>query len=205
MFRIRKIKLIQFKNYENRLFDFTGRIVGISGLNGRGKTNLLDAIYYLCFTKSYYSSTEALNARFGSDGFRIEGDFSADNDHAEQKVVCIYRATGKKELYLNEIPYEKFSSHIGKFPCVIIAPDDVEVIAGSSDERRKYIDTVLCQMDQHYLQQLITYNKVLLQRNSLLKRFAEQRQVDENLLDVLDQQLIAPGKLVFEKRRQFTS
>jgi DNA replication and repair protein RecF len=195
---LNKITLTQFKNYPISSFVFNERITGICGLNGKGKTNLLDAVYYLCFTKSYFSKSDALNVQFGSDGFRIEGSF----DNA--KVICIYRGPAKKELLLNDISYEKFSEHIGKFPCVMIAPDDIELINGGSEERRRFIDTVLSQMDFYYLQQLITYNKVLQQRNSLLKRFAESGKKDLHLLEVLDEQLIQPGNYIYTKRKDIT-
>ena len=184
-------------------FDFTERIIGICGLNGKGKTNLLDAINYLCFTKSYFSKSDALNVQMSADGFRLEGHLCESPSSEIQKVVCIYRNNGKKELYLNGVAYEKCSSHIGKFPCVMIAPDDVEMITGGNEERRKFIDTVLSQMNAGYLQQLIVYNKILLQRNSLLKQFSEQRQIDYSLLDVLDEQLISPGKEIFAMRKLF--
>lgn len=203
MLRLNKIIITQFKNYKATSFDFKERIVGICGLNGLGKTNLLDAINYLCFTKSYFSKSDALNVQLNADGFRLQGDLTTCSSSEIQKVVCIFRNNGKKELYLNDIAYEKFSTHIGKFPCVIIAPDDIEMITGGNDERRKFIDTVLSQMDAGYLQQLIVYNKILMQRNSLLKQFAEQRQTDYNLLDVLDEQIIPPGKDIFAKRKLF--
>ncbi|MBA2562955.1 MAG: AAA family ATPase, partial [Chitinophagaceae bacterium] len=146
MLHLNRIILTQFKNYKSAAFDFTSRLIGICGLNGMGKTNLLDAIYYLCFTKSYFSKSDALNVTICEDGFRLSGDFVTHSGPDIQNVVCIYRSIAKKELYLNDAAYEKFSSHIGKFPCVIIAPDDVEMITGSSEERRKFIDTVLSQM-----------------------------------------------------------
>src|SRR6185437_300272 len=117
-----KISLTGFKNYSVQTFEFKERIIGICGLNGKGKTNLIDAIYYLCFTKSYFSKPDTLNTHFDMDGFRLEG--LLDND----KLVCIYRGAAKKELLLNDSLYEKFSEHIGKFPCVMIAPDDIELI-----------------------------------------------------------------------------
>jgi DNA replication and repair protein RecF len=203
MLYLKKISLTQFKNYSASSFNFNERIIGVCGLNGKGKTNLLDAVNYLCFTKSYFTKSDALTVQFGTDGFRLEGEFISGDPEWQQKVVCIYRTIPKKELYLNDAPYEKFSAHIGKFPCVMIAPDDVEIITGGSEERRKFIDTVLSQMDPGYLQQLILYNKVLLQRNSLLKLFAEQGNVDWNLLDVLDIQLIQPGKDIYTKRKYF--
>ena len=203
MLLLNRIILTQFKNYKATAFDFTERIVGICGLNGMGKTNLLDAINYLCFTKSYFSKSDALNVQMGADGFRLEGKLTTYSSSEMQKVVCIYRNNGKKELYLNDAAYEKFSSHIGKFPCVIIAPDDVEMITGGNEERRKFIDTVLSQMNAGYLQHLIIYNKVLQQRNSLLKQLSEQRQTDYSLLDVLDEQLIPPGKEIFTMRKLF--
>jgi DNA replication and repair protein RecF len=111
---------------------------------------------------------------------------------------------GKKELLLDDVPYVKFSQHIGRFPVVMIAPDDIELVTGGSEERRRYVDTVLSQMDSEYLQQLIQYNKVLLQRNSLLKRFAEQGNTDWHLLEVIDGQLVAPGNFIYNKRKEFT-
>jgi DNA replication and repair protein RecF len=193
-----KITITQFRNYSMSSFHFKERIIGICGLNGKGKTNLLDAIYYLCFTKSFFSKTNTLNIRFGKDGFRLEGYFD------EQKVVCIQRSNGKKDLLLNDVPYEKYSHHIGKFPCVMIAPDDIELITGGSEERRRFIDTILSQLDAEYLQQLIQYSKVLQQRNSLLKLFSEQGKQDWALLDVLDSQLITPGKYIHAKRKEHT-
>ena len=157
-----KISLTGYKNYEAETFYFKQRIVGICGLNGKGKTNLLDAINYLCFTKSYFSKTDALNIFFGSEGFRLEAELNGNGaikGHAT-KIVCIYRSTLKKEFYLDDVAYVKFSHHIGKFPCVMIAPDDIEMITGGSEERRKFLDTLISQVDAEYLQQLINYNKV---------------------------------------------
>lgn len=202
MLRLSKIALTHFKNYDFISFDFTSRVVGICGLNGKGKTNLLDAIYYCCFTKSYFTSGDQLNIGFGKDGFRLEGNFA--NETTALKVVAINRGTGKKEFYLNDVPYEKLSKHIGLLPTVMIAPDDIDIITGGSEERRKLIDAIICQLDAEYLQQLMTYNRVLLQRNSLLKQFAEKGSNDEALLQILDDQLITPGNYVFEKRKQFT-
>ncbi len=202
MLQLSKISLTLFKNYDFNAFDFTSRVIGICGLNGKGKTNLLDAIYYCCFTKSYFTGTDQLNISFGKEGFRLEALF--ENAAGAQKVVCINRGTAKKEFFLNEVPYEKLSKHIGLLPTVMIAPDDIEIITGGSEGRRKLIDTILCQLDANYLQQLMIYNKVLLQRNSLLKQFAEKGSTDEALLQILDLQLTGPGNYVFEKRKQFT-
>ena len=197
MLRLSNISLTQFKNYSFSTFHFNERVIGICGLNGRGKTNLLDAIYYACFTKSYFTKTDAMNVLFNSDGFRLEAHFD------DQKVVLIHRLTGKKELLLNDTPYDKFSKHIGKFPAVMVAPDDIELITGGSEGRRRFLDTVISQVDEEYLQQLILYNKVLQQRNSLLKRFAEQSSADWPLLEVLDFQLVTPGKYIYQTRRNF--
>jgi DNA replication and repair protein RecF len=202
MLRLSKIAITHFKNYDFTSFDFTSRVIGICGLNGKGKTNLLDAIYYCCFTKSYFTSGDQLNIGFGKEGFRLEGNFA--NETTALKVVAINRGTGKKEFYLNDVPYEKLSKHIGLLPTVMIAPDDIDIITGGSEERRKLIDAIICQLDADYLQQLMIYNRVLLQRNSLLKQFAEKGSNDEALLQILDDQLIAPGNYVFEKRKQFT-
>ena len=237
MLRLTKITLTQFKNYSLSAFSFTERVVGICGLNGKGKTNLLDAVYYLCFTKSYFSKTDAANSQFEKDGFRLEGtsiqnfettdrkidnpaeSFSKENDlpneqgnlekktdsYTNDQVVCIFRGVGKKEFLLNGVPYSKYSEHIGKYPCVMIEPDDIGLITGGSEDRRRFLDTLLSQIDAKYLQQLIVYNKVLQQRNSLLKRFAEQGKINQALLEVLDQQLLQPGVYIYLVRKEFTA
>ena len=200
--RIDSISLFQFKNYFHQEFNFTERIVGICGRNGVGKTNLLDAIHYLCFTKSYFSRQDQLNVHHNHDGFRLEGHF--DLNGRNEKAVCILRETGKKEFSVNDALYTKFSRHIGRYPCVIIAPDDIQLIIGGSEERRKFIDTLLAQLDHDYLQSLINYTKILQQRNSFLRSFNEGFGKDLSVLDILDEQLSKEGKSIFEKRREFS-
>jgi DNA replication and repair protein RecF len=199
--KVNSISLFQFKNYFTQQFPFTERIVGICGRNGVGKTNLLDAIHYLCFTKSYFSRQDANNIHHGHEGFRIEGHFEVNNK--PEKAVCILRETGKKEFSINDELYTKFSKHIGRYPCVIIAPDDVQLIIGGSEDRRKFIDTLLSQLDPDYLQALINYTKILQQRNSFLRSANEGYNKDLSVLDILDEQLSKEGALIFERRRQF--
>jgi DNA replication and repair protein RecF len=201
LFRIKEISLFQFKNYSQASFRFGERIVGISGNNGVGKTNLLDALYYLCFTKSYFTRTDQQNVHKGSAGFRISGHFEKDGKDTE--VVCVLRETGKKEFLTDGDPYEKFSRHIGRFPCVIIAPDDIQIITGGSEERRRFLDALLSQLDPAYLQNLIEYNKVLQQRNGFLRSLTERRLSDKSLLEVYDAQLIRPGAWLFARRQGF--
>lgn len=202
MLLLRKITITHFKNYEQSTFEFDKPVVGICGLNGIGKTNLLDAIYYCCFTKSYFTPTDTLNIGFNKPGFRLEADF--ENNQKKQHILCIHRGQYKKDFFLNEVPYEKLSRHIGLLPAVMIAPDDIEIIIGNSAVRRKFMDTILCQLNADYMQYLIEYNKILQQRNSLLKREAESGKTDDLLLDILDQQLIVPANFIFDKRIEFT-
>ena len=201
MFQIDQISILQFKNYTTAVFSFPEKVVGIYGKNGIGKTNLLDALYYLCFTKSYFSRSESVNVREGSSGFRLEAKLRCRDE--QYTIVCVLRENGKKEISINGEPCLKFSSHIGRFPAVMIAPDDVEIITGGGEERRRFLDTLLSQLDHAYLLSLIQYNKILQQRNSLLKSFAESRYVDHQLLDVMDEQLSNSGTVISDKRKSF--
>jgi len=166
-----------------------------------GKTNLLDAIYYLCFTRSYFTKSDSLNVLTGAQGFRIEGNFLQEGQPLQ--AVCILRETGRKEFLVQGEPYMRFADHIGRIPCVIIAPDDVQIITGASEERRRLLDALLSQLDNDYLKHLIDYNKVLQQRNSFLKSLAEKKETDAALLQVYDGQLSRYGNPVFQKRKKF--
>jgi len=201
VFTYNNITLTQFRNYAVRQFNFTERIVGICGSNGSGKTNLLDALYYLCFTKSYFARPDGQNVTHGMLGLRIEA--SLQQDAAGIKLVCILRENNRKEFSLNGVAYTRFSEHIGKFPCVMIAPDDVALISEGSEERRKFIDTILSQLYPGYLKQLIDYTKIVQQRNSLLKAGAERNYLDSELLDTLDEQLAEKAAFIFNHRSRF--
>ena len=201
MLHLNNISVTQFKNYRQSNYSFNKRIIGICGPNGVGKTNLLDAIYYLCFTKSYFGRPDAQNVYSGLTGFRIEGDFELNGE--KEKVVCILREAGRKEISLNDELYSKVSQHIGKFPCVLIAPDDVAIITEGGESRRRFIDALLSQLHYPYLQNLINYNKVLQQRNSYLKSVAERRVHDKSLQEVYDQQLTVYGNFIYKSRREF--
>jgi len=201
MLQLKEIDLVQFRNYNNHHQLFNERIVAICGLNGTGKTNLLDAVYYLGFSRSYFSRTDAQNIQHGKLGMRLSGKF-IKSEKAEE-VTFILRESNKKELLVNAESYKKISDHIGKFPCVMIAPDDVALIAGTSEERRKMMDSILSQTNRDYLTQLINYNKILQQRNSLLKQMADQPLMGDALLEVYNEQLIHCGNYIFQSRRDF--
>ncbi len=201
MLRCKNISLTQFRNYLFKTFTFSENTIAISGSNGSGKTNLLDAIYYLCFTKSYFSKSENQNVKKGYEGLRLEANFVLNEEN--MRLLCILRGNSRKEFFFNDVAYSKFSQHIGKFPCVMVAPDDVSLITGGSEERRKFIDTILSQLHTAYLQNLIDYNKILQQRNSFLKAAAERNYFDDSLLNVLDSQLCEKGNYIFKKRKEF--
>jgi len=175
--------------------------VAFCGANGSGKTNLLDAVYYLCFTRSYFQKQDNLVVKHDTAGMRIEGNFSKNDDRF--KLVSILRENNKKEFSVNDESYKKLSQHIGRFPCVMIAPDDIDIITGTSEERRKFIDTILSQINSNYLQWLIDYTKILQQRNSFLKHNANQHYFDEALLETFDTQLAEKATFIFAERKNF--
>ena len=196
---LEKLSLVQFKNYATENFHFTTRITGICGLNGVGKTNLLDAIYYLCFTKSYFGTPDAQLVQKEHQGWRVQGIFK-NNQNKVQEVKAIFRENGKKEISLDGEVYTRISHHVGRFPAVIIAPDDINIINGAAEERRKMADALLCQLDADYLQQLMACNKLLQQRNSLLKQMADMQKKQDAVLDILDEQLATKSAFIYQRR-----
>ena len=201
MLRLNQIELIQFRNYLKQTFIFQERVVGICGKNGTGKTNLLDAVHYLSFTKSYFSRLDQTNVHHGLQGLRLVGNYELNGEN--QELIYVMRENNRKELGLNGEPYQKFSDHLGRFPAVMIAPDDISLIGGASEERRKLVDSILSQINKPYLIALIQYNKILQQRNSLLKQWADLGSLDETLQSILDQQLATQGNLIYQIRHQF--
>jgi DNA replication and repair protein RecF len=199
--KLEQISLLQYRNYAGRTFRFNQRITGICGPNGSGKTNLLDAVYYLCVTKSYFAASDAALVQKGMQGFRIEGTFTQPDGTAAQ-ALAILRENGKKEFSYGGETYPRLSAHVGKLPAVFIAPDDITIITGGSEERRKLADALLCQLFPVYLQQLIEYNKLLQQRNSLLKQMGEAGKRSDPVLDVLDEQIAQRGIGIYLKRRE---
>lgn len=198
---ISSISVFQYRNYLQQRWTFPDRITCITGKNGTGKTNLLDAIYFLCFTKSYFQKSDSLLVHRGAQGMRIAGEFLKNGE--SYSISGIIRENGKKEFRVNDEPCERMADHIGNFPAVIVAPDDVQIITDGSEERRRFMDAIFSQIDHEYLLQLIQYNRILQQRNSLLKQMAELRQSSHDLLEVLDQQLIGPATYVFTRRKTY--
>jgi len=200
MSQLREIALFQFKNYPEKRLVFSKRIIGFTGKNGVGKSNLLDAIHYLGLTKSYFGKTDLQSVHFGQQGFRIQGLFEKNGEIDE--VSCIYRENGKKEITINGNILPRNSEHIGQYPIVLIAPDDIQLITGESRDRRVFIDQLISQLDTSYLHHLLSYNRLLQHRNALLKEMAAKRLFEDPLLDVLDQQLVPHGLLIFKKRKK---
>ena len=198
---LQQISLVNFKNIDVKIFNFQKKINCFVGDNGIGKTNVLDAIYYLSFTKSYFNPISGQNIRHGEDFFMIEGDYILDK--REEKIVCSLKKGQKKVLKRNGKLYDKFSEHIGQLPLVIISPTDINLIAEGSEIRRKFIDGAISQQDKEYLKNLIAYNKVVSQRNALLKYFAANRTFDALNLKIYDEQLISLGTSIYDKRKVF--
>lgn len=199
--RIERIRLVQFKNHPDTEYVFQTRVVGITGNNGVGKTNLLDAIHTLCFTRSYFSRSDQQLTRHGSLGFRLDGQLGKfDGQHAVQLIL---RETGKKEIWCDGEQLPRISDHLGRFPVVMIAPDDAELIQGESRARRQFLDGLISQLDPTYMPALARSNRLLQQRQALLRTCAEQGLSAERsgLLDVLDEQWAATiGTLVVARR-----
>ncbi|MFZ2905963.1 MAG: DNA replication/repair protein RecF [Cyclobacteriaceae bacterium] len=201
--RLEKLRLINFKNYHEATIGFPAKVNCLLGLNGSGKTNLLDAIYYLSFTKSFLSTSDSQTIRHETDSFLVSGSF--DFDGTKREVSCQIQ-TGHKKIFREDgRDYEKISDHIGKYPVVLISPSDIDLIKEGSEVRRKFFDSMIAQIDQSYLQFLMEYHHCLKQRNSLLHMFQERQHSDPVLIDTYDQQLVRTGSEIFKKRKEFVA
>ncbi len=196
------IRLKQFKNYDKANLTFGDFLNCIVGLNGMGKTNLLEAIYYLCMCKSNRNIPDYSLIKEGGTFFRIDGQFYQSADKAKSVVAKIQK--GKKKVFeKNGNEYDRLSEHVGQFPVVFISPDDHILITGGSEERRRYLDNTLAQIDAQYLQSLLLYNRVLKQRNALLKQMQDGYKVSYSLIDTYNEQLYPVAAYIFQRRVDF--
>lgn len=198
---LKQLHLTQYKNIRSKSFDFNPKINCFIGDNGKGKSNILDAIYHLAFGKSYFNPIALQNIQLGEEFFVIDGRFAGENK--EERILCSLKKGQKKVIKRNGKIYEKLADHIGLIPTVIISPADRDLISEGSSTRRKFMDGVIGQTDPVFLQNLVEYNKILSQRNALLKFFALNNTFDLETLEVYNEQLVERSVPIFEKRKAF--
>src|SRR5476649_2110344 len=198
---LKQLSVINFKNYTTAELAFSEGVNAFMGNNGAGKTNLLDAIHYLSLCKSYFNPIDSQQIKQGEEFFIITGNFNKNDN--QEAVACSVKRNQKKQFKRNKKDYQRLADHIGLFPLVMVSPYDVSIIIEGSEERRKFIDNVLSQTDNHYLDEVINYNKVLANRNAFLKMIADTGRYDPHLLEVMDEQLVALGNSIFKKRKAF--
>lgn len=198
---LQHLTLTNFKNYQTLDVDFSSRINCITGDNGEGKTNILDAIYYLSFCKSFFTGIDSQNIKHGEQFFIVQGNYDFDGEQTE--IYCGFEPGKRKRFKRNKKEYERFADHIGLIPLVMVSPYDINLIIGGSDERRKFIDGIISQFDKEYLYQYQKYIKILAQRNHLLKETPQTWQIDEEILQVYNDQLAESGQFIYQKRKNF--
>lgn len=198
---LESISIINFKNFSERSFVFDEKINCLVGNNGVGKTNVLDAIYYLSHTKGYFNSVASQNIKHEEEFFVLEGKYKKE-DRIEN-IHCSLKKGHKKIVKRNGKEYEKLSEHFGFLPLVIISPSDTNLITEGSEVRRKFIDMIISMSDREYFQDLIHYQKIITQRNALLKYFALNFTFDKDSIEVYDEQLVAHGERIYKKRKMF--
>jgi DNA replication and repair protein RecF len=195
------LNLLNFKNYAEAQIDFSKGVNCLTGNNASGKTNILDAVHYLSMCRSYFTPTDYQNIKLDENFFMIKGEFELNN--MNESVICSLKEGQKKQFKRNQKDYDRLNEHIGLLPVVMVAPVDQELITEGSEVRRKFLDRIISQLDKIYLDDLISYNKILSQRNALLKQFAMAGSFDSASLQVWDEQLVSLGERIFKKRKKF--
>lgn len=196
---LKRISILNFKNIQQAELTFSTKMNCFIGHNGVGKTNLLDAIYYLSFCKSSTNPIDSQIIRHGQEFFVVQG-FYEQEDKTPEEIYCGMKRGRKKQFKRNKKEYQRLAEHIGFIPLVIVSPSDSTLITGGSEERRRFMDLVISQYDRGYLDALVRYNKALLQRNSMLKA---EEEPDPELMNVWEEMMATSGKLIYEKRAMF--
>ena len=184
---LQRLSLIDFKNVGEAQIELSPQINCMVGDNGTGKTNLLDAVHYLSMCKSAFGLSDTQCVRHGSEAFLVDGRYGEPATDRTERIVCSFKKGGQKKLCRNGKEYEKLSDHIGLIPLVLVTPSDTALINESGEERRKYLNSFISQLDREYLSALVRYNRLLAERNKLLKR--QQSPGFEELIEVFDAQL----------------
>ena len=195
---LEKIVISDFRNIQLQELEFSPNVNCISGNNGEGKTNLLDAIYYLSMTKSAFASSDKFNFRHGTEEFSIAGNYRMENGLSSRFSLKM-TSKGEKKLRRDDKPYPKVSSHVGVLPIVMVSPSDISMVSESGEERRRFVNAVLSQMDREYMYAMQQYNRLLMQRNRMLK----DMDVDRSLLEVIDMKMSALAEPVYQARKRF--
>lgn len=195
---LKSLKLTQFRNYETGQLNFHSKVNAFVGMNGMGKTNVLDAIYYICLGKSYFCAGDRFVIMDDKDFFRIEAAF--DTETEAEIVVIKSKSNTRKEIEVSGKKLNKIGEHVGRFLCVIIAPADIQMMLEGSEERRNFLNNTIVQTDRQYLEDLILYGNLLKQRNALLKSFADRHYFDALLLESVSKGMYAPAKRIYERR-----
>lgn len=197
---LKKLSIVQYKNIAQADFYFSPKINCFLGNNGMGKTNVLDAVYYLSFCKSFCNTLDNQNISHDADFFMLQGFY--DLEEKEEEIYCGMKRRSKKQFKRNKKEYERLSDHIGLLPLVMISPEDSTLILGGSEERRKFIDQVISQSDKRYLDALIHYNKALFQRNAMLKA-DKHHPSDMELMTILEEQMSSSAQYIYDRRCLF--
>ena len=198
---LKKLSLLNFKNYREAGIDFDEGVNAFVGGNGEGKTNLLDAIHYLSLCKSYFNAIDGQNIKQHEDFFILQGVF--DLDGIDENISCGLKRGQKKTFKRNQKEYNRLSEHIGLLPVVMISPTDTNLITDGSEERRKFPDSIISQFDRNFLEDLISYSRALMQRNTYLKRAAQSRSFDLDALEIWNEQLTNSGIRIHAARQKF--